>query len=68
MRCWRQHIPVVERTSSVLQLHHLLMWHAPNAADVRTILSCSLLDIDPAVLLGRCFLFCISGLFLSSPL
>lgn len=37
-------------------------------ADVRTILSYSLSNIDPAVLLGQCFLFCISGLFLSSPL
>lgn len=37
-------------------------------ADVRTIISYSLSNIDPAMLLGQCFLFWISGLFLSSTL
>lgn len=37
-------------------------------ADVRTVLSCSLSNTDLAVLLGQCFLLCISGVFLSSSL
>lgn len=44
---------------------HGMLW-VP--ADVRAVLSCSLSDTHLAMLLGQCFLLCIAGLFLSSPL
>lgn len=71
IQCWRQQcclflwrsIPAVSSNFTVSLCGTLQV-----LADVRTILSYSLSNTDPAVLLGQCFLFCISGLFLSSPL